>query len=208
LPRGVTGAFNQQQQQQQQQQFDAPATQELGQQQWQQQGLADKNRSFSGALRQLQGLEELLNLLESPQWGRCLCDLDGVSVVGALVVFVRSSDWQQLQQQSAGTQQQQQQRRQLQQRGERAIQVGRWDGLSVTLLCLASSVRGVLHLVLCGANARTVRSLGVLLHMFCAVHAHAALLASPAPCCQLLSRSSMLLIHAALYLLCISLCHS
>jgi hypothetical protein len=86
--------------------------------------LVDKNKSFSGALRQLQGLEGLLNLLESPQWGPCLCDLDGVSVVGALVVLVRSSEWQQLQRQqrSAGAQQQQQQV--LRQRGENAVQVG------------------------------------------------------------------------------------
>jgi hypothetical protein len=112
LPRGVTDALNlpgQQHQQQQQQ-----PSQQL-------QSLADRNRSFSGALRQLQGLGDLLNLLESPQWGQCLCDLDGVSVVGALVVFVRNTDWQQLQQQRQIAPEQQQQQRQ---RGEHAIQVG------------------------------------------------------------------------------------
>lgn len=133
LPRGVTGTLNTPQQQlQQQQHCDTPVQQEpehqlqLQQQQRRQQSLADKNRSFSGALRQLQGLGQLLQLLESPQWGPCLCDLDAVSVVGALAVLVRSSDWQQLQQQQqrGGTQKQQREWQELRQRGEHAMQVG------------------------------------------------------------------------------------
>jgi hypothetical protein len=124
LPRGVTDALNMPGQQQQHQQHQQHQQQQNGfsntrQARQQLQSLADKNRSFSGALRQLQGLGDLLNLLESPQWGQCLCDLDSVSVIGALVAFVRNSDWQQLQQQRrAATQQQQWQR------GEHAIQVG------------------------------------------------------------------------------------
>jgi len=83
----------QQQQQQQEQQAEVAG--------WSRQSVRDKNLSFSGALRNTKTLEELLELLQNPQWGLRLCDLDGVSVVGALVWLVKSTEWQQLQQQGS-----------------------------------------------------------------------------------------------------------
>lgn len=57
---------------------------------------------FSKSLKHLQDLSHWLDLLQggssSCSWGVGLCDLDGVSVVGALVWLVKSSEWQQGQQ--------------------------------------------------------------------------------------------------------------
>jgi hypothetical protein len=74
--------------------------------------------SFSGALRQAKTLAALLELLHNPQWGAGLCDLDAVSVVGALVSLSKSDEWQQLQRQGSVGQQQWR----LQQQGEALIQ--------------------------------------------------------------------------------------
>jgi hypothetical protein len=67
--------------------------------------------SFSGALRQTKTLAGLIHLLRNRQWGQGFSDLDGVSVVGALVWLVKSAEWQQLQQEgSVGQEQWQAQR--------------------------------------------------------------------------------------------------
>jgi hypothetical protein len=75
--------------------------------------------SFSGALRQVQGVAALLQLLHNPQWGQALRDLDGVSVVGALVWLSKSSEWAQLQQHGSVGEQQWA----LRETGDAAIQV-------------------------------------------------------------------------------------
>lgn len=110
--RGTSGR-NKVSQQQQQQDVEQLAHHHQQQDQYRQQhetasrqSLRDKNLSFSGALRHTKTLESMLELLQNPQWGPGLSDLDGVSVVGALVWLVKSSDWQQLQQQGSVGQQQ------------------------------------------------------------------------------------------------------
>lgn len=117
LPRGAVSLQQQPQDHQQQQQQDPQQEQGPRHEQQQQQrapflqSLTDINMSFSGALRQTKTLAELLYLLRNRKWGRGFSDLDGVSVVGALVWLVRSDEWQQLQQEgSVGQEQWQAQR--------------------------------------------------------------------------------------------------
>ena len=151
-PRGIVSPQQQQQQQQQQQVLQPPPPlqhlqqpdqqQQEGQQQLpqlqqqhqqqqrrrpylQQQSLRDKNLSFSGALRGTKTLSDMLQLLENPQWGDALGDLDAVSVVGALVWLVKSSEWQQLQQEGSVGQQQWKVKRQC----LACIQVNKRQGL-------------------------------------------------------------------------------
>jgi hypothetical protein len=62
--------------------------------------------SFSGALRHTKTLADLIHLLRNRQWGPGFSDLDGVSVVGALVWLVKSDEWQQLQQEGSVGQEQ------------------------------------------------------------------------------------------------------
>lgn len=106
---------------QQQQQASSPPPQQDAQQQHHQheqqqvrrpqQSLRDKNLSFSGALRSTKTLPDLIYLLRNRQWGRGFSDLDGVSVVGALVWLVKSPEWQQLQQEGSVGQEQWQTKR-------------------------------------------------------------------------------------------------
>lgn len=108
LPRGVVSTRQQQQQhtsnlQQQdaQHQHQQDPQQQQQEARYSQQSLRDKNMSFSGALRKSKTLDDMSFLLSNHQWGPGFSDLDGVSVVGALVWLVKSDEWQQLQQEGS-----------------------------------------------------------------------------------------------------------